>query len=65
MGCDVKTLFRMFWKLPVVPLTVQTYLLIRISRAIPVLEFSGMCSTLRTVSTNVTFTLLRTAKTGI
>lgn len=41
-------------------MTLQTYLLIRTSSAIPVLEFSGMCSILRTVSKNVTFTLLRT-----
>lgn len=36
------------------------YLLILISRAIPVLEFSGTCSILRTVSKNVTLTLLKT-----
>lgn len=37
----------------------------RISRAIPVLKFSGMCSTLKTVSRNVTFTLLRTVQDEI
>lgn len=44
---------------------VCTYLLMRISRAIPVLKFSGMCSTLKTVSRNVTFTLLRTVQNKI
>lgn len=53
-------LFIIKWMVCVYYAVTTVYLLILISRAIPVLEFSGTCSILRTVSKNVTLTLLKT-----